>query len=105
MNHFVLAAVLLGLCDSIASGQWRAQAVDTKSDFRGLCVVGTDVAWVSGTMGTYARTTDRGKAWSVGTIPGAEKLDFRVVKAFGEAAAYLLRSRTRRQLPERSSRN
>src|SRR5215831_15421596 len=90
MKRFVLAAALLGLCVCTASGQWRAQAVDTKSDFRGLCVVSPDVAWVSGTKGTYARTTDRGKTWSVGNVPGAEKLDFRDVKAFGAATAYLL---------------
>ena len=30
------------------------------------------------------------KTWSVGTVPGADKLDFRDVKAFGEATAYLL---------------
>jgi photosystem II stability/assembly factor-like uncharacterized protein len=90
MKHFFLAAALLGLCDSIAFGQWRTQAVDTRSDFRGLCVVSPSVAWVSGTMGTYARTTDRGKTWSVATVPGAEKFDFRDVKAFGEATAYLL---------------
>jgi photosystem II stability/assembly factor-like uncharacterized protein len=90
MKHFFLAAALLALCDSAAPGQWRAQAVDTKADFRGLCVVSPDVAWVSGTTGTYARTTDRGKTWSVGAVPGAEKLDFRAVKAFGEATAYLL---------------
>ena len=49
-----------------------------------------NVAWVSGTEGTYARTTDRGKSWSIGTVPGAEKLDFRDVKAYGKTNAYLL---------------
>ncbi|HVS36656.1 MAG TPA: glycosyl hydrolase [Gemmataceae bacterium] len=90
MLRRALLATLLGLSASIALGQWQPQAVDTKSDFRGLCVVSPDVAWVSGTMGTYARTTDRGKTWSVGTVPGADKLDFRDVKAFGESTAYLL---------------
>jgi photosystem II stability/assembly factor-like uncharacterized protein len=90
MKRFFLAAALLGLCGSSSFGQWQTQTIDTKSDFRGLCVVSPNVAWVSGTMGTYARTTDRGKTWSVGTVPGAEKLDFRAVKAFGEATAYLL---------------
>jgi photosystem II stability/assembly factor-like uncharacterized protein len=90
MKHFVLAAALLGLCDPIASGQWQTQAVATKADLRGLCVVSPEVAWASGTQGTYARTTDRGKTWSVGAVPGADKLDYRAVKAFGEAAAYLL---------------
>src|SRR5262245_34514352 len=90
MNHFTLVATFLGLCASPALGQWQTQAVDTQSDFRGLCVVSPDVAWVSGTGGTYARTTDGSKTWSVGTVPGAEKLDFRDVEAFGEATAYLL---------------
>jgi photosystem II stability/assembly factor-like uncharacterized protein len=90
MKYLFLAAALLGLCDPIAYGQWRTQTADTKSDLRGLCVVSPDVAWVSGTGGTYARTTDRGRTWSVGTVPGAEKLDFRDVEAFGEATAYLL---------------
>jgi photosystem II stability/assembly factor-like uncharacterized protein len=90
MKHFPLVATLVGLCASPAPGGWETQAVDTKADFRGLCVVGPDVAWVSGTMGTYARTVDGGKTWSVGTVPGAEKLDFRAVGAFGAQTAYLL---------------
>src|SRR4051794_33211324 len=90
MKHSMLATAVVGLCAPIAFGQWQRQAIDTMADFRGLCVVSPNVAWVSGTMGTYARTTDRGKTWSVGTVPGADKLDFRAVKAFGEATAYLL---------------
>jgi photosystem II stability/assembly factor-like uncharacterized protein len=90
MKNFFLAAILLGPCGSAAFAQWQTQTTSAKSDFRGLCVVSPNVAWVSGTMGTYARTTDRGKTWSVGTVPDAEKLDFRDVKAFGEATAYLL---------------
>jgi hypothetical protein len=90
MRRVTLVAPLLGLCASPALGQWQSQAVDTKSDFRGLCVVSADVAWASGTMETFARTTDRGKTWSVGTVPGAEKPDFRDVKAFGADVAYLL---------------
>jgi photosystem II stability/assembly factor-like uncharacterized protein len=90
MKYFILAAPLLGLSGSIAFAQWQAQSIDTKADFRGLCVVSPNVAWVSGTKGTYARTIDGGKTWSVATVPAAEKLDFRDVKAFGETTAYLL---------------
>jgi photosystem II stability/assembly factor-like uncharacterized protein len=60
------------------------------ADFRGLCVASPKIVWVSGTRGTYARTTDGGANWTVGTVPGAEKLDFRDVEAFGECTAYLL---------------
>jgi photosystem II stability/assembly factor-like uncharacterized protein len=90
MKYFLLAVSLVGLYGSTAFAQWQTQAAGTKADFRGLCVVSPSCAWVSGTKGTYARTTDGGKMWSVGTVAGAEKLDFRDVEAFGETTAYLL---------------
>jgi photosystem II stability/assembly factor-like uncharacterized protein len=90
MKHCLLALSLLGLDGPTALAQWQTQTVATQADFRGLCVVSSDCAWVSGTRGTYARTTDGGKTWSVGTVPGADKLDFRDVEAFRETTAYLL---------------
>jgi photosystem II stability/assembly factor-like uncharacterized protein len=90
MKPCFLAAILLGLCGSLACAQWQAQTINTRSDFRGLCVVSARVAWVSGTAGTYGRTTDGGTTWSVGTVPGAEKLYFRDVEAFAGSTAYLL---------------
>jgi photosystem II stability/assembly factor-like uncharacterized protein len=90
MKPFHFAAVLFGLCASLAHAQWQQQSLNSDADFRGLCAVSDRVAWVSGTRGTFARTTDGGKTWSVGTVPGAAGLDFRDVEAFGEATAYLL---------------
>lgn len=90
MRPFLFAALFFGFSGSSTYGQWQAQFIDTKADFRGLCVVSSNVAWVSGTKGTFARTIDGGKTWTVGTVPGAEKLDFRDVEAFGESTAYLL---------------
>src|SRR5438552_5470270 len=90
MKLFCLAAVLLGLGDAIAHAQWQQQTIRSDADFRGLCAVSTKVAWVSGTKGTYGRTSDAGKTWSVGTVLDAGKLDFRDVEAFGETTAYLL---------------
>lgn len=90
MKPLGLAAVLLGLGAAVVSAPWQPQAIDSDADLRGLCAVSADVAWVSGTKGTFGRTTDGGKTWSVGTVPGAAKLDFRDVEAFGESTAYLL---------------
>jgi photosystem II stability/assembly factor-like uncharacterized protein len=90
MKHYLLAVSLIVLCGPAALAQWQKQAVSSKADFRGLCVVSPSCAWVSGTKGTYARTTDGGKTWSVGTVSGAEELDFRDVEAFTETTAYLL---------------
>jgi photosystem II stability/assembly factor-like uncharacterized protein len=90
MKYFLLAMILVVLCGPAALAQWQTQAVGTRADFRGLCVVSPTCAWVSGTQGTYARTTDGGKTWAVGAVPGADRLDFRDVEAFGETTAYLL---------------
>ncbi len=90
MRLFYLAALLLGFSASFVRGQWQSQTIQTDADFRGLSVVNGQVAWVSGTKGTFGRTTDGSKTWSVGSVPGAAQLDFRDVEAFGETTAYLM---------------
>jgi photosystem II stability/assembly factor-like uncharacterized protein len=90
MRLFGLVTAFLGLFAPTAYAQWQRQSIATTADFRGLCAAGPNVAWVSGTNGTYGRTTDGGRTWAVGTVPGAGKLDFRDVEAFGPDTAYLL---------------
>lgn len=75
---------------SVAGAQWQKQIVDTKASLRGLAVVNEKVIWASGTGGTFLRTTDGGKSWTVGKVPGAEKLDFRDIEAFDANTAYVL---------------
>ena len=48
------------------------------------------VVWVSGTLGTYLRTTDGGATWTAGKVPGADSLQFRDVHAVDANTAYLL---------------
>lgn len=81
--HFLLLA-------GVASAQWVAQSSGTNVRLRGVSAVSPRVAWASGDKGTFLRTTDGGKTWRVGTVPGAEGLDFRDVDAFGRDTAYLL---------------
>lgn len=86
MNRWAaLSALLLVLSDSFAEAQWQQQTIKSEAGFRGLSVVNSKAAWVSGTNGTYARTIDAGKTWSVGTVPDAEKLDFRDVEVSEKA--------------------
>lgn len=87
---YLFLLTLLFLVASIAGAQWQKQAIDTTASFRGLSVVSDQVVWASGTGGTFIRTTDGGKTWQVGKVPGAEKLDFRDVEAFDANTAYLL---------------
>ncbi len=75
---------------AISEAQWQKQTVDTKASLRGLSVVNENVIWASGTGGTFLKTTDGGKIWTVGKVPDADKLDFRDVEAFDADTAYLL---------------
>jgi photosystem II stability/assembly factor-like uncharacterized protein len=77
-----LLAAFLALFASSACAQWEKIDVPTTASFRGLSVVSDNIVWASGTEGTVVRTVDDGKHWSVITVPGAEKLDFRGIRAF-----------------------
>ncbi|HET9184171.1 MAG TPA: oxidoreductase [Candidatus Angelobacter sp.] len=67
-------------------------SVPATASLRGLSVVNNQVVWASGTEGTVIRTRDSGKSWSVMTVPGAEKLDFRGIHAFDADTAVIISS-------------
>src|SRR6476620_9864875 len=48
------------------------------------------VVWVSGSRGTWLRTTDGGATWRSGRVSGADSLQFRDVYAVDSMTAYLL---------------
>lgn len=66
------------------------QYAATEALFIGAHAVDTAVVWLSGTGGTYARTTDGGATWQTGTVPGADSLQFRDVHAVDAETALLL---------------
>ena len=77
MKLFGPAALIFGFCDLIAHAQWQEQTIGSKADFRGLCVVSVNVAWVSGTLVfslrrvvsaflTSLRRRWRAEGWGVG---------------------------------------
>ncbi|HZS06255.1 MAG TPA: hypothetical protein VFD58_15545 [Blastocatellia bacterium] len=80
----------LTLFSRIVTAQWITQLSGTTARFRGVSAVNRNIAWASGSNGTYARTIDGGMTWKAATVPGAEKLDFRDVEAFDANTAYLL---------------
>ncbi|HET9791587.1 MAG TPA: YCF48-related protein [Candidatus Angelobacter sp.] len=77
---------------SSMNAQWQKVDVPTTASFRGLNVVNEKVIWASGTEGTVIRTVDGGETWSVITVPGAEKLDFRGINAFDANSAVIISS-------------
>ncbi len=52
--------------------------------------VNENVVWAAGTGGTYTVTTDGGKTWTAGVVPGAEALQFRDVQGVSDQVAYLM---------------
>jgi photosystem II stability/assembly factor-like uncharacterized protein len=85
--HFRLAPLFL---IAVAHAQWAPQVSHTTASLRGLSTPSANVAWASGTKGTFLRTTDAGQTWQPGVVAGAETLDFRDVYALDANTAYLL---------------
>lgn len=64
----------------------------TKESLRGVSAVSRQVAWASGTHGTYLRTVNGGHTWIAAQVPDAAALDFRGVVAFSADEAFLTSS-------------
>ena len=55
-----------------------------------VSVVDSNVVWVSGHASSWARTTDGGRSWNSGVVPGADTLEFLDVHAASAGSAWLL---------------
>jgi len=70
--------------------RWETQKSNTQASIRGISAVDNRTCWISGSNGTFARTTDGGQTWSTSQIQGYEDLDFRDIEAFDENTALVL---------------
>jgi photosystem II stability/assembly factor-like uncharacterized protein len=84
--------IMLAATAAFAQVPRQTESPGTKEDLRGVSVVSEQVAWASGTHGTYLLTTDGARTWSVGQVAGAETLDFRGVVGFSADEAFLMSS-------------
>ena len=80
-------------------GPARAQKVEIldqgkPTSLRGLSVVDDKTAWVSGSKGYIAHTTDGGHTWQWQQVPGYEQADFRDIEAFSDKEAIVMSSGT-----------
>jgi photosystem II stability/assembly factor-like uncharacterized protein len=64
------------------------------TSIRGLSVVDNKTAWVSGSKGYIAITTDAGKNWNWQQVKGYEQADFRDIEAFSDKEAIIISSGT-----------
>src|SRR5580704_17739733 len=85
--RFLLAVFLV----TVAAAQTpRVQIANTTESLRGVSAVSREIAWASGTHGTFLRTIDGGKTWTPAQVPDATALDFRAVVAFSADEAFLM---------------
>ncbi len=84
--------VLLLIMPVAFAQTWVLQPSGSIASLRGVSVVNGQEAWASGSGGTFLRTTDSGKTWKAGVVPGAGELDFRGVQALSADAAFLMAS-------------
>ncbi len=84
--------LLLLAATAAAQSSPQIQISHTTESLRGISAVSRQIAWASGTHGTYLRTTDAGHTWIPAQLPDATQLDFRAVIAFSAAEAFLMSS-------------
>jgi photosystem II stability/assembly factor-like uncharacterized protein len=86
--RFVLT--LIFAATAAAQSVPRAEISRTTESLRGVSAVSRDIAWASGTHGTYLRTVDGGRTWTPAQVLEAATLDFRAVVAFSADEAFLM---------------
>src|SRR5215813_3759175 len=62
----------------------------TTNSFIAVSALNSRVVWASGRAGTFAVTSNGGKNWRSGVVPGAGLIQFRDVEAVSDKVAYLL---------------
>lgn len=92
MRRFPLIVIITFIFLPVAFAQSgaRVQLSHSFESLRGVSTVSREVAWASGTHGTYLRTLDGGVTWTSAQVPDAEALDFRAVVAFSADEAFLM---------------
>lgn len=83
---------LLLATTALAQSGPRLEVSHTTESLRGVSAVSRQIAWASGTHGTYLRSTDAGRTWTPAQVPGAAQLDFRGLVAFSADEAFLMSS-------------
>jgi photosystem II stability/assembly factor-like uncharacterized protein len=93
-STFFLTTIMLLLSTLLLAQRLEILQQGNPTSIRGLSVVNNKIAWVSGSNGYVALTTDGGKAWTWQQVKGYEKSDFRDIEAFSDKEAVIMSSGT-----------
>ena len=97
-TYFLLAfsTIFLGCSNNkrivqpVLSPTLTVQNSNSDKLFIGTSMVNDNTVWISGTAGSFGRTTDGGETWEIGTVPGADSLQFRDIHGVNARIAYIL---------------
>jgi photosystem II stability/assembly factor-like uncharacterized protein len=98
LGLLMLPPLIGGAADETKLWQVLTSGIDTNlravsADFNhpldqpGMPIV---VIWAAGSNGVILRSSDEGKTWARLHVEGGDKLDFRGIRSFGEATAYVM---------------
>ncbi|MBC7399881.1 MAG: oxidoreductase [Mucilaginibacter sp.] len=90
----VLFLLIILYAQSLKAQRIEVLQQDKPTSIRGLSVVDDNVAWISGSKGYVAITTNGGKTWAWQQVKGFEKSDFRDIEAFSDKEAVIMSSGT-----------
>jgi photosystem II stability/assembly factor-like uncharacterized protein len=91
---FLLLLTIVACTHSLMAQHVEVLQQDKPTSIRGLSVVDDNVAWISGSKGYVAITTNGGKTWTWQQVKGFEKSDFRDIEAFSDKEAVIMSSGT-----------
>src|SRR6201996_6493723 len=94
INHLLTLCFLLFITSVLKAQTIVPLQQGKPTSIRGLSVVDDNVAWISGSKGNIAITTDGGKTWAWQQVKGFEKSDFRDIEAFSAKDAIIMSSGT-----------
>lgn len=69
---------------------WTLFETPSQASLRGLSALTNEIAWASGSNGTWMRTMDGGQTWDHGVIAGLDTVDFRSIHAFDAETAIVV---------------
>lgn len=95
IRHYFSIIMLQLIVSATANAQKIEMLQQGKpTSIRGLSVVDDSTAWVSGSKGYIALTTNGGKTWAWQQVTGFETADFRDIEAFSAKKAVIMSSGT-----------
>lgn len=92
MKYIFSLCFLLIAFQAVKAQSIKITEQGTPTSIRGLCVVDNNVAWVSGSKGYIALSTNGGQSWAWQQVKGYEKSDFRDIEAFSDKEAIIMSS-------------